>query len=340
MSESVDASLKRVLHSGFIGQGEKVDEFERTLQPIIGRKTLLATNSCTSALQLALRLSGVGDGTEVVSTPVTCTATNVPVLACGGRIVWADVDFWTGNIDPESVRRKITQATKAVIAVHWGGVPCDVEGLERVCKESGVKLIFDCAHALGATYKGKPIGSYGDFSCFSFQAIKHVTCGDGGLLSCKDPQDYARGRLLRWYGIKRPADLTKDIPEYGYKFHMNDIAATIGLANLRDFPKNLQKGRKNARYYSETLDTCVSNLGSAYWLQTIHVNDKPGFIRRMADQGVQAGNVHERNDRYTMFKASRTPLPGVDAFYKTMVNIPVGWWVDAERVVKAVHASR
>src|SRR3990167_10824184 len=102
MSESVDASLKRVLHSGFIGQGEKVDEFERTLQPIIGRKTLLATNSCTSALQLALRLSGVGDGTEVVSTPVTCTATNVPVLACGGRLVLGGVGVWCGHNNPAS----------------------------------------------------------------------------------------------------------------------------------------------------------------------------------------------------------------------------------------------
>jgi dTDP-4-amino-4,6-dideoxygalactose transaminase len=340
MSKRVDRELREVLHSGFIGQGPKVEAFEKALVPWIGRRTILTTNSCTSALALALRLSEVKSGDEVISTPVTCTATNVPVLGAGAKIVWADVNPWTGNIDPESVKKKITKRTKAVIAVHWGGLPCDLASLQILCREYGLKLIEDAAHGLGAVYRRDPIGSHGDFVCFSFQAIKHLTTGDGGLLSCKSKKDYDRAKLLRWYGIKRPADLTQDVPEWGYKFHMNDLAATIGLANLQDLCWILRRHRENAAYYAERLPSRIYSPDSASWLQTLHVDDKPAYFKRMAKAGIQTGHVHERNDRYSMFKASRCPLPGVDAFYKTQVNIPVGWWVtkkDREAIVRAVH---
>jgi perosamine synthetase len=340
MGKGVAGELTKTLYSGFIGQGPKVEAFEKALIPWIGRKTVLTTNSCTAALTLALRLSGVRAGNQVISTPVTCTATNVPILSFDARIVWADCDPWTGNIDPEDVRKKINKKTKAVIAVHWGGYPCDLDALERICRDHGVKLIVDAAHAMGATHEGVPIGVYGDFVCFSFQAIKHLTTGDGGLLSCKDTKDYQRGKLLRWYGIKRPADLTKDIPEYGYKFHMNDLAATIGLANLKDLPWILKRHRENAAYYANHLIRRVYHPDSASWLQTIHIDDKAAFVKYMAKSGVQVGNVHERNDKYSMFKDSKCDLPGVDAFYKSMVNIPVGWWVDPKPVVKAIKAFR
>ena len=342
MSRDAGSELQKTLYSGYVGQGTRVDEFEQALAPVVGRSTCVAVNSCTSAIQLALRLSGVGFGDEVISTPVTCTATNVPVLAIGGTGVWADADLWTGNIDPESVKHKITKKTKAVIAVHWGGTPCDVDALETICKDHGLKLIFDCAHALGATYNGKPIGYYGDFSCFSFQAIKHVTTGDGGLLVCNDRRDYERGKLLRWYGIKRPADLTQDIKDWGYKFHMNDLAATIGLANLKDFPAVLKKHRDNARFYREHGLDGVYDPESAFWLYTLHTKDPQALSRKLKAKGIASGRVHERNDRYSMFKSSRTALPGVDDFYKTMLNIPVGWWVtpkDRERIGEVIRCA-
>lgn len=337
MEKSVDQAILKTLHSGFIGQGEKVDEFEKALEPWVGRNTLVSVNSCTSALQLSLRVSGVGHGDEVVTTPVTCTATNVPILATGAKLVWADVDPWTGNIDPESVKRKITKKTKAVIAVHWGGLPCDLDALQQICRDNGLKLIEDAAHALGATYQGEPIGSHGDFVCFSFQAIKHLTTGDGGLLVCKSKKDYEKAKLLRWYGIRRPANLKKDIRDWGYKFHMNDIAASIGIENLKGLCLDLRKRRENAEVIGGPHNE------SSFWFYPYHTKDQDRFIRHMAGRGVMVGPVHERNDRYTMFRDSRCALPGVDAFCKTQVNLPVGPWLtlrDRRTILEAVDAFR
>ena len=338
MEKGVSRALKEVLYSGFIGQGEKVEEFERALIPWVGRKTILALNSCTSALQLALRLSDVKAMDEVISTPVTCTATNTPILATGAKIVWADVDPWTGNIDPESVRKKITKKTKAVICVHWGGTPCDLSALGKMCQDHGLKLIEDAAHALGAGSLGEPVGSHGDFVCFSFQAIKPLTTGDGGLLSCKSAKDYERGKLLRWYGIKRPADLKQDIPEWGYKFHMNDLAATIGLENLKGLALDLRTRRENAHFFSGSY-----NPNSAYWFFPVIVKPKTRFMREMQQKGVSCSSVHERNDHYSMFKPFRVSLPGVDAFCASQVNLPIGPWLtsqDKTTIQEALQAFR
>lgn len=254
----------------------------------------------------------------------------------GAKIVWADVDRWTGHIDPESVKKKITKRTKAVIAVHWGGAPCDLTALAKICKDHGLKLIEDAAHALGATYGGKPVGSHGDFVCFSFQAIKHVTTGDGGLLSCKSAKDYERAKLLRWYGIKRPADLTKDIPDWGYKFHMNDVAATIGLENLKGLTEDLRLRRANAKVLTVAPMSYFSD--GAFWFMPRHIANRPAFIKHMAARGIACGTVHERNDRYTMFKDSYSHLPGVDAFCNSQVNLPVGPWVDPAKVLAALDS--
>jgi perosamine synthetase len=336
MEPGVKDAVSKVLYSGFIGQGQKVEEFEKALIPWVGRETILTTNSCTSALTLALHLSGVGRGHEVISTPMTCAATNTPIVNAGAKVIWADVSPVTGLIDPEDVRRKITCRTKAVVCVHYGGRPCDLDALRDICKEKGLKLIEDAAHALGARYNGTRIGSHGDFACFSFQAIKHLTTVDGGLLSCKSKKDYERAKLLRWYGIRRPSDLTKNVSEAGYKFHMNDVNAVIGLENLKGLKHDLFLRRTNAFYYSEVL-----SFSSARWLFIKHVKNRRQFIYHMAKQGVQVGTVHERNDKYTMFRGSNNVhLPGVDEFCKTQVAIPVGPHVTEKDRIRIIRAMR
>ena len=203
MPESVMDPLKAVLMSGYIGQGTKVDEFEKALVPWIGHPNILSLNSGTSALYLALKLAGVGYEDEVISTPMTCMASNTPIMDHKAKIVWADIDPWTGNIDPVDVERKITARTKAVMAVHWGGYPCEIDELLRVTKKYGIPLIEDAAHAFGAVYRGRKIGALSQFTCFSFQAIKHLTTVDGGALVASTNEGYRRGKLLRWYGIDR-----------------------------------------------------------------------------------------------------------------------------------------
>jgi dTDP-4-amino-4,6-dideoxygalactose transaminase len=233
------------------------------------------------------------------------------------------------------VIHKITARTKAIVAVHWGGRACDLDALRQIADEHDLKLIEDAAHALGGTFRGEPVGSHGDFVAFSFQAIKHVTTGDGGLLSCKSPADYERGKLLRWYGIKRPQDLKQDIPEWGYKFHMNDLAATIGIENLKGLQKDLEARRRNAEIYASRLQETV-DMESAFWFYPTHREDREKFIQKLSDKGIASGVVHERNDTYSMFKSSAKILPGVDAFCATQVNLPVGPWVELSDIERAL----
>ncbi len=340
MPKSVDQPLLEVLHSGFVGQGPKVDEFERQLSEYLGNRYCLTLNSGTSGLQLALRLAGVGAGDEVITTAMTCTATNMPILAAGARIVWADVDPVTGLIDPEDIERKITPKTRAIIMVHYGGMPCDLERINQIAKQYSLKTIEDAAHALGAEYQGEKIGNHSDFVVFSFQAIKHISTVDGGLLVCRDEEDYRRGKLLRWYGIDREQSrkdyrCEEDIREYGYKFHMNDIAATIGIEQLKYLDGIVTRHIENQYFYDEALSRIdgvrlvpkQGPLKSSSWLYTLHVERRDHFIEWMREEGVMVSCVHARNDRHTAFADSVAELPQLDRFCATQISIPVGWWI-------------
>lgn len=355
MPETVLGPLKSTVMSGFIGEGPRVKEFEALLGERFGNPRVLTLNSCTSAIQLALRLAGVGPGDEVITTAMTCTATNEPILAAGARIVWADIDPATGNISPESVASKITEYTKAVIVVHWGGLPVDLDAVHAVVAGRGIKVIEDAAHATGAEYHGRPIGSHSDFVCFSFQAIKHITTADGGALFCRSEEDYRRGKLLRWYGIDRDqprADFRceSDIVEWGYKFHMNDVAATFGIAQMPHLDGILEQRRALAAFYDRELSGVPgvrlcrwpADSSSAFWLYTLFVDRRAEFMAAMADRGVSVSQVHARNDRHTMFRDSLSPLPGVEAFTRDMVCIPIGFWVgenERRHIVDSIRAG-
>lgn len=344
MADSVFEPLRHTLASGYIGQGPRVEEFERALAPWFGNRNVLSVNSGTSAIHLALRLAGVEYGDEVISTPMTCTATNEPILERGARIVWADIDPTTGAIDPCDVERKITSNTKAVIAVHWGGYPGDLDELNQIARKYDVKLIEDAAHAFGAKYKDHSVGSHSDFVCFSFQAIKHLTTVDGGALVCRSVEDHQRGKLLRWYGIDREKEqkdfrCEEDVEEFGYKFHMNDVCATIGIEQLKYVGEVLAKHRANAAYYDIrfqglkrlTLPRYQSNRLSSYWLYTILVEDRKDFMTRMKEAKITVSQVHARNDKHTMMREFQCALPGVDSFAERQVSIPVGWWLTEEQ---------
>ena len=351
MPESIFEPLRKVLLSGYIGEGPRVEEFERQLGPWFGNNNVLTVNNGTAALQLALRLANVGYGDEVVSTAMTCSATNEPILALGAKIIWADIDPWTANIDPEDVARKITPKTKAIMCVHWGGYPCELDELNAIAAEHGIKLIEDACHAFGSTYHGKPLGSHSDFACFSFQAIKHMTTVDGGALVCKSESDCERGRLLRWYGIDRKCkrkDLRceANIAEYGYKFHMNDVTAAIGLEQLKYVAETIEKHRVNAARYDEAfrgLDTVrplkyKNDRRSVYWLYTMRVKDSQKFMEHMKKAGITVSQVHARNDMHSMFRDFRAELPGVDEFTSEQVSIPVGWWLTDEDLRGIINA--
>jgi len=345
MPRSVIRPLKKVLFSGYIGEGPQVEEFERRLMPWFGCENVLALNNGTAAIQLALRLAGVGPGDEVISTPMTCVATNEPILAAGARIRWADIDPQTGNIDPEDVAKKITAKTKAIVVVHWGGYPCELNELNRLAAARGIKLIEDACHAFGSTYQGKPIGSFSDFTCFSFQAIKEITTVDGGALVCRTKDDCQRGRLLRWYGIDRKTNrkdfrCEEDIKEFGYKFHMNDVTAAIGIEQLKYVKANLEKTRDHASRYNQAFSG-LANIKplnyrpdrlSSYWIYTLLAKQQAEFAAWMKKSKIVVSRVHARNDSHSMFKDFAVKLPGVDNFVSRQMCIPVGWWLKPKEV--------
>ena len=354
MAETVKDAVTRVLYSGYIGEGEEVAEFERDLAGRFGGTRVVTVNSGTSALHLACHMSvdGAADA-EIISTPMTNMATNTSVVQNGARIVWADVDPITGNIDPNEIEPAITNKTRAIMMVHWGGSPCDIERICKIGRANGIPVIEDAAHALGSTYRGQPIGQHSDFVAFSFQAIKQVTTVDGGCLICKEPKDDARARLLRWYGIDRAArentDLRceSDVAEAGYKFHMNDVAAAIGRENLKHLDWIVTRHRDNAHFYNAAF--CGANNirvapenpagASAWWLYTIHVANRDELMRELRNLGIGASKVHARNDTHPAFASYERPLPNCEKFSRTHLCIPVGWWMsnsDRERVAEAV----
>jgi len=340
MPKSVDKPLLDVLHSGFIGQGPKVDEFEEKLRIFFGNPYVLTLNSGTSGIHLALRLCNVGCGDEVITTSMTCTATNMPILANGAKIVWADVDPITGLIDPKDIQKKITDKTKAIIMVHFGGNPCAIDEINEIAHKHGIKTIEDGAHAIGSEYKGKKIGNHSDFVMFSLQAIKHMTTIDGGLLLCKNEKDYIRGRKLRWYGIDRDERrkefrCEENVPEYGYKFHMNDICATVGIEQLKYIDDIVSKHMDNHDFYEKELEgvkgvTLIKNppyAKSSAWIYTMHILKRDFFMTWMKQEGIMTSRVHERNHIHDAFKEFKTPLPNLEKFNATQVSIPVGWWI-------------
>ena len=356
MSARVRNPAIETLYSGYITQGPRVEEFEKKLKEWLGVTYINTTNSGTSALQLALKVAGVEYKNRVISTPMTCTATNTAIRAVGGQIVWSDIDPTTGNIDAnyvESLLKKEAWTSssykankyrvKAVMVVHWGGYPCDLDAFHYLGDKYGVKIIEDAAHAFGATYNGIKIGSHSDFACFSFQAIKHLTTVDGGALVCKDESDHKRAKLLRWFGIDRDAPrrdfrCEEDVQEAGFKYHMNDFNATVGLHNLEDVDEIIRAHQENGLYYDKALKGIpgvrllkrFKQRVSSYWLYTILVHDRTKFMERMLEHAITTSQVHSRNDLMTMFKQYYVDLPGVNQFTAHQVNIPVGWWVTPE----------
>jgi len=357
MSEKVDKPLLETVHSGWIGQCGKVNEWEKILAKKLNNPRVLSLSAGTHGLHLALKLAGVERKDEVITTALTCFATTTPILAQGAEPVWADIQADSLNIDPQSIRQRITKYTKAIIAMHWGGYPADLEEIYRIANDYDLFVIEDAAHAYGATYKDSIIGDckYSDYCMISTQAIKTLTTGDGGILCLKSNDDYALGKLLRWYGISRELPRTdfrceEDIKEAGFKYNLNDIAATIGLVNIKEVDTNIATARSNAAYYRKELAdfdgvTLLQNAEdrqSSYWLFTILVENRTEFFRMMGEKGISVSRVHERNDKHTCVKEFRRPLPVLDSVIDKMVCVPVNWWVtkeDREYIVNSIKGG-
>ncbi len=233
-------AVAKVIATGWVSQGPRVREFEAAFAERVGAAEAVAVSNCTTALQLALHVSGVGPGDEVVVPSMSFIATANAVWQCGATPVFADVDPRTFNLDPESAERAITARTKAIMPVHQLGLPADMDAFLALADRHGVALVEDAACAIGARHRGRPIGGMGPLACFSLHPRKVITTGEGGMITLQDPQVAARLRQLRQHAMD-VSDLARhgardviieSYPERGWNYRMTDMQAMLGLCQL------------------------------------------------------------------------------------------------------------
>jgi perosamine synthetase len=341
-------ALERVLYGGMIGEGEEVYALEREFSARFRLPNALAVSSGTAALHLAFLACGVRPGDDIITTAMTAEPTNTTILQVGARPVFADVEPDTGNLDPDAVARAITPATKAICVVHYAGYPADIRALREVADRHGVALIEDCAHALGADDAGNPIGIIGDAAIFSFQAIKHMTTVDGGLLTLKDPNLLDAARRLRWFGLSKGVPRTEvDIKTAGFKYNMNNVTATIGRQQLLTIDDAITRHAANGRYFDQAFHAVPGvqparvrkDSNPSYWLYTLLCDDSDRVEHALVAAGVAASKLHRPNHLHSVFAPYATPMPGLSAFYARLLHLPCGWWLsdeDRERIVAVV----
>jgi dTDP-4-amino-4,6-dideoxygalactose transaminase len=261
LGEEEVRAVGEVIHSGWVCQGPKVQEFERAVAAYVGAATAVATNACTTAIHLMLRLSGVGAGDEVICPSFTCMATANSILHAGSAPVFAEIDRRTYNLDPEDVTRRITPRTRAILLIHQIGLPGDRDAFAAIAARHGLVLLEDGACALGATYKGKRVGGLGTPTSFSFHPRKMITTGEGGMITTDDGALAQKARALRATGAsisdlerhQAKGVLVQQYEDYGYNYRMTDIQAAMGLVQMSRLGEMVRQRAEQARIYDQAL---------------------------------------------------------------------------------------
>jgi len=310
VSREMKQAAYDALGDKIITQGQKVDEFEKLLNFTLGTQNLLTVNCGTSALELAYCLLDLKHGDEVIAPVFTCTGANLPLLRRGIKIVFADVK---DNMLPDwtDILKKITPKTKAVVNVHLFGQLNETRKLS-------IPIVGDAAQYLGKTHGER-------FTAYSFQATKIMTTVDGGALVCERKQDYRRAKLLRWYGIDRESsrdNIDVDIKEAGFKYHMNDVTAAIGIEALKILDKLKKERATLQNRYQQELENIpgIKTIGGSPFL--IHVPNRKKFMTKLASFGIETGLGHRRNDLYSIFGSRRQNLPNMNRLEKTYLLLP------------------
>lgn len=346
--------LGRIFDLGYIGLGSKTKEFEEKFAKYIGVKYAVALNSATAALHLACLALGIKKGDEVIVPAMTFVSTGLAPLYCGAKPVFADIEEDTLCIDPKDIEKKITnlpagrqEKLKAIIVVHYGGHACKMDEILRLAKKYKLYIIEDAAHACGAKYlpagrqgKNKMLGSIGKMGCFSFHAVKNLPTGDGGMITTDDKKIYTELLKLRWVGINKDTwarSVNKkylwkySVDELGFKCHMNDITAVIGLAQL----KVLKQHNLVRRHYAKKYDRAFKDLK---WIKTpvekdyayscfhnyvIKTVKRDELNRYLASKGISTGVHYEPICRYKVFGKPKTNLPITEKAWKNILTLPL-----------------
>jgi len=346
LGKKEEQAVIKTLRSGWLGNGPQALALEQKLAQLTGTKYAVALNSATAALHLSL-LTTIKPGDEVISSSLTFVAANQAILQAGGKIVFADCDEFTLSTDTADVIKKISVKTKAVIVTHYGGMPADLQPLVKICRQKKIALIEDCAHAAGSYYRGKHVGGFGTVGCFSFAAIKNITTGDGGMVVTNDKKLADRIRHLAWSGISSSTWLRYqgntgpkahrkweyDVTDLGFKYQMNDLAASIGLVQFDKLNQTNGRRAKITERYNRALakpdwielPAAKPGMKSSHHNYVIKVDAR---IRdRLIDYLNQAGisaNVHYLpNHLYKMFRQFPHDVPVTDRVWRQIVLLPI-----------------
>jgi len=343
-------SLRDIFKSGWIGLGPKTEEFEKKFAEYIGVKYAVGLNSATAALDLSLKLLNINHGDEVIAPTITFVSTAHVICYNLATPIFVDVDK-NLSIDIEDVKRKITPRTKAIIPVHYSGRPVDIDKLREVARD--IPIVEDCAHACGSSFNSKKCGSLGDLGAFSFHAVKNLCTGDGGMLTTNDKAIYEHAKKLRWLGIDKGTwdrtDNNKsywweyDVPEIGLKCHMNDIAAVIGLVQLKKLNKMNARRKQIAEIYTKELKGIVetplmdSQFSKSSWhIYCIKCERRDALSVYLKDKGITTGVHYKPIHLYSCY--GNTPyLPNAEKYFQQILSLPIHPGLTDKEVHKIIH---
>ena len=330
--------MEKILYSGALAYGKWGYQFDKRLSSFIGVENLLSTNSYASAIQVALTALDLQYGDEVITSPMSCLASNMPLLTFGLKVVWADVDPNTGTLLPESVKEKITPKTRLIFHNHYCGYIGYVDEINAIGKEYSIPVMDDCVEAFGSKYKGNYAGNLGtDISIFSFQTVRLPNTIDGGAIIFKDKRLYEKALLIRDFGIRRNifrdsnGEITMgcDIYMKGYGATMSEINSYIGCCVMDDINDLLARQKQNAKNWKKELVGVKTlerdEIEPNFWVFGVLSNDKIGDLLSFREKGFYASGVHLPNNFYSVF-GETSKMKGVTAFYDRFVALPCGWW--------------
>jgi perosamine synthetase len=333
-------AIREAFKSGWIGLGPKTEEFESAFANYIGTKFAVGMNSCSAALHLSLMLLDI-QGKEVITPSMTFVSANHAILYNGAIPVFADICPDTLTVNPEDIKRKITRKTKAIIVMHYGGHPCDMEPILDIAHKKGIIVVEDAAHACGAEYKDKKVGTFGDLACFSFHAVKNLTTGEGGMITTSNENFVRRLKRLRWSGITKDtwsrAEKAKkyfwyyDVEELGYKYHMSDINAAIGLVQLKKVDRlNDIRRTISMRYNKEFNDLgwleipiVKEYVKCAHHNYVVKLSHRNRFIKHLQNKSIATGVHYIPNHHYLMYKKFKADVPVTEKIWKKIVTLPL-----------------
>lgn len=329
LGEEEQIAVSEVLKSGMIASGPKVALFEKQFAEFVGTKYAVATTSGTTALHLALLSLGIQKGDEVIVPSFTFIATANIVLFCNAKPVFCDVNPRTFNIDPLKIENLITEKTRAIMPVHLYGQPADVKPITEIAEKKGINVIGDAAQAHGAKYENKMIGTFGNVECFSFYPTKNMTTGEGGMLTTDNEELAEKARSIQNHGREK----TKWGYEHGrlgYNYRMTDVAAAIGIEQLKKLPSFVQKRRENAQYYDKNINSVetpyvLEKTEHAYHQYTIKTKNRESIINKLKKNDIGFGIYYPKPLHFYrhLKQYSHNDLKNSELLVQEVLSIPI-----------------